>query len=53
MMSETILLEQKINEILQVVDTNTQLLATELDKANKRIADLEKRVNWLYDEDLP
>ena len=59
-MFEAMALEMKVNEALQVVDKNCILLAEQLDKSNKRIAELEKqvailtdRVEFLYDEPLP
>jgi len=59
-MFEAMALEVKVNEALQVVDKNCILLAEQLDKSNKRIAELEKqvailtdRVEFLYDEPLP
>lgn len=57
---EAMALEVKMNEALQIVDKNIQFLAEQLDKSNKRIAELENqvviltdRVNYLYDEPLP
>ena len=59
-MFEAMALEVKMNEAFKVVDKNMQYLAEELDKSNKRIAELEKqvailtdRVEFLYDEPLP
>ena len=59
-MFESIALEVKMNEALQIVDKNIQFLAEQLDESNKRIAELEKqvailtdRVEFLYDEPLP
>ena len=59
-MFEAMALEVKMNEALQIVDKNIQFLAEQLDKSNKRIAELEKqvailtdRVEFLYDEPLP
>lgn len=59
-MFEAMALEVKMNEALQIVDKNIQFLAEQLDKSNKRIAELEKqvailtdRVDYLYDEPLP
>jgi prefoldin subunit 5 len=59
-MFEAMALEVKMNEALQIVDKNIQFLAEQLDKSNKRIAELENqvviltdRVNYLYDEPLP
>ncbi len=59
-MFEAMALEVKMNEALQIVDKNIQFLAGQLDKSNKRIAELENqvviltdRVNYLYDEPLP
>ena len=59
-MFEAMALEVKMNEALQIVDKNIQFLAGQLDKSNKRIAELEKqvailtdRVDYLYDEPLP
>jgi len=59
-MFESMALEVKMNEALQIVDKNIQFLAEQLDKSNKRIAELENqvviltdRVYYLYDEPLP
>jgi prefoldin subunit 5 len=53
-------LEVKMNEALQIVDKNIQFLAGQLDKSNKRIAELENqvviltdRVDYLYEDPLP
>lgn len=57
-MFEAMALEMKVNDALQTVDKNCIFLAEQLEKSNKRIAELEKqvstlidRVNYLYTED--
>ena len=59
-MFEVMALEVKMNEAFKVIDKNMTFLAEELDKSNRRIAELEKqvailtdRVEFLYDEPLP
>ena len=56
-MFESMALEVKMNEALQIVDKNIQL---QLNKLNKRITELEKqvdiltdRVDYLYEDPLP
>lgn len=46
-MFETMALEIKINEALQIVDKNIQYLAEQLDKSNERITKLEKQLDIL------
>lgn len=46
-MFEAMALEVKMNEALQIVDKNIQFLAGQLDKSNKRIAELEEQVESL------
>ena len=48
-MFETMALEVKMNEALQVVDKNCIFLAEQLEKSNLRIAELEKQVAILTD----
>ena len=59
-MFESMALEVKMNEALQIVDKNIQFLAEQLDKSNKRITELEKQINiltdrvdYLYEDPLP
>lgn len=51
-MFETMALEIKINEALQIVDKNIQYLAEQLDKSNERITKLEKQLDILTNKKM-